>query len=211
MNDNNNPENVNDNSANETDNSANEAANEAANVPAGLPTDIPADPFRAPRNTLRDGLYSEILPGLWQGGTHDDDGRVARAVAHVHSGAIKPSEFDVVATFYQTANAADWHVLEMRYPFWDGEMDDANMDYLIGIARFLHSEWKRGKRVLSRCQAGWNRSGLVMALVLIIEGYSAEAAINLIRVKRSKHALCNPRFEAFLRGVTPSSLASSSI
>jgi hypothetical protein len=191
-NENNNPENVNDDSTHETAN-------------------VPVDPFRVPRNTLRGGLYSEILPGLWQGGTHDDDGRVNRSVAHEHSRAITPHEFDLVATFYQDSNAADWHVLEMRYPFWDGEMDDANMDYLIGIARFLHSEWKRGKRVLTRCQAGWNRSGLVTALVLLIDGYSAEAAINLIRVKRSKHALCNPRFEAFLRGVTPSNLASSSI
>ena len=202
-NENNNPENVNDNSANETENVNDDSTHETA--------DIPVDPFRVPRNTLRGGLYSEILPGLWQGGTHDDDGRVSRAVAHEHSRPISPHEFDLVATFYQDSNAADWHVLEMRYPFWDGEMDDANMEYLIGIARFLHSEWKRGKRVLTRCQAGWNRSGLVTALVLLIEGYSAEAAINLIRVKRSKHALCNPRFEAFLRGVTPSNLASSSV
>ncbi len=203
MNDKNNPENVNDNSANETENVNDDSTHETA--------DVPVDPFRVPRNTLRGGLYSEILPGLWQGGTHDDDGVVSRAEAHPYSRTIKTNEFDVVATFYQKARPVDWHVLEMRYPFWDGEMDDANMDYLIGIARFLHSEWKRGKRVLSRCAAGWNRSGLVMALILIIEGYSAEAAINLIRVKRSSDALCNPRFEAFLRGVTPSNLASSSV
>jgi hypothetical protein len=203
MNDNNNPENVNDNSAPETENVTGDSAPETV--------DLPVDPFRVPRNTLRGGLYSEILPGLWQGGTHVDDGKVSRAEAHPDSRTIKSNEFDLVATFYQKARPADWHVLEMRYPFWDGEMNDANMDYLIGIARFLHSEWKRGKRVLSRCAAGWNRSGLIVALILIIDGYSAEAAINLIRVKRSSDALCNPRFEAFLRGVTPSNLASSSI
>ena len=184
---NNTPENVNDNSASETEN-------------------VPVDPFTAPRNELRDGLYSEILPGLWQGGTHDDDGRVLHRQAHRNSRPITPDEFDIVATFYQDSNAVDWHVLEMRYPFWDGNLADANFEYLIGIARFAHSEWKRGKRVLTRCQAGWNRSGFVTALILLIEGYSAEAAIDLIRNRRSRNALCNHRFEAFLRGVTPSQL-----
>lgn len=188
MNDNNStPENVNDNSAHETAN-------------------VPADPFRAPRNELRGGLFSEILPGLWQGGTHDDDGRVIHAHAHVDSRPITTDEFDVVGTFYAKANAADWHVIEMRYPFWDSNLEDANMDYLIGVARFMHAEWKRGKRVLTRCQAGWNRSGLVTALILLIDGYSAEAAIDLIRNRRSRDALCNHRFERFLRNITPSVL-----
>lgn len=31
---------------------------------------LPAD---QPVTELRDGLYSEILPGLWQGGTHDHE------------------------------------------------------------------------------------------------------------------------------------------
>jgi protein-tyrosine phosphatase len=44
-----------------------------------------------------------------------------------------------------------------------------------------------------------NRSGLIMALVLIREGYTAEDAINLIRANRSKHALFNGRFEKWLK------------
>jgi hypothetical protein len=38
-----------------------------------------------------------------------------------------------------------------------------------------------------------------MALVLIREGYTAEDAIDLIRTKRSKHALFNGRFEKWLK------------
>lgn len=190
---------------NDNTNTPDETNESASNGTSAIPT----DPFTAPRNELRAGLYSEILPGLWQGGTHDDDGRVIHAHAHIDSRPITTDEFDVVATFYADANAVDWHVLEMRYPFWDGNLADANMDYLIGIARFLHSEWKRGKRVLTRCQAGWNRSGFVTALVLLIDGYSAEAAIDLIRNRRSPDALCNHRFDAFLRGITPATLKSS--
>jgi len=40
---------------------------------------------------------------------------------------------------------------------------------------------------------------LIMALVLIREGYTADEAINLIRTKRSKHALFNGRFENWLK------------
>lgn len=184
----------------------NNTPDEVNNTAADNEAEIPADPFTAPRNELREGLYSEILPGLWQGGTHDDDGRVIYARGHIDSRPITTDEFDVVGTFYANANPVDWHVLEMRYPFWDGYLDDANIEYLIGIARFMHAEWKRGKRVLTRCQAGWNRSGFVTVLILLIEGYSAEAAINLLRVRRSPDAISNTRFEHFLRKVTPSVL-----
>lgn len=52
-----------------------------------------------------------------------------------------------------------------------------------------------------RCQAGLNRSGLVMALVLIREGYTADEAIALIRLRRGSAALCNHQFVAWLRQV----------
>jgi hypothetical protein len=43
-----------------------------------------------------------------------------------------------------------------------------------------------------------NRSGLVIALVLISAGYSAIDAIELIREKRSQWVLHNPEFERWL-------------
>jgi protein-tyrosine phosphatase len=61
-----------------------------------------------------------------------------------------------------------------------------------------HADWKDGKRVLIRCQAGWNRSGLLMALVLIRDGHTASEAIDLIREKRSRHALSNFTFANWL-------------
>jgi protein-tyrosine phosphatase len=72
---------------------------------------------------------------------------------------------------------------------------------LYQVVRIAHDDWKRGKKVLIRCQAGWNRSGLIMALVLMREGYTADEAINLIRQKRSPHALCNKGFENWLRSL----------
>jgi len=52
---------------------------------------------------------------------------------------------------------------------------------------------------LIRCQAGWNRSGLITALVLMREGYRSFEAIELIHQMRSDNALCNRSFEQFLR------------
>ncbi len=78
-------------------------------------------------------------------------------------------------------------------------MKDFDPSDLQAIVRMAHAEWKRGQRVLIRCQAGMNRSGLIMALILIREGYTAEDAIDLIRAKRSKHALFNGRFEKWLK------------
>jgi len=58
------------------------------------------------------------------------------------------------------------------------------------------------KKVATRCQMGWNRSSLIVALVLLEEGYKAQEAINLIREKRSPAALCNPEFVRFLKKVS---------
>lgn len=163
------------------------------------------NPFETERNELRNGLYSEILPGLWQGGTHPHE-EYDVGVPSNDARPIGVDEFDVVGTFYQYAQPVKWHVMEHRYPFFDGDMKDINLGYLMQIALHMYTEWKAGKRVLSRCQAGWNRSGLVTALVLMMDGYSAEAAIDLIRRRRSEDALCNDTFERFIREFTPSML-----
>jgi protein-tyrosine phosphatase len=49
------------------------------------------------------------------------------------------------------------------------------------------------------CQAGLNRSSLVIARALILSGMPSVAAIALIREKRSPACLSNPSFERWLR------------
>ena len=61
-------------------------------------------------------LWSEVLPGLWQGGTEDDDVRRQFAKPRV---TIK--NFDTVVTMYAHANPVDWFVREIRYGVWDSE------------------------------------------------------------------------------------------
>jgi hypothetical protein len=144
-------------------------------------------------------LWSEILPGLWQGGTDDWD------VMDVHVGGWKKrparitrSDFDTVVTLYGVAKPVDWHVRELRFGMWDSNLSDVDFADIFDIVEMAHNDWLKGKKVLIRCQAGWNRSGLITALVLIREGYSAAEAIRLIRKQRSEFALCNPDFVEWL-------------
>ena len=71
------------------------------------------------------------------------------------------------------------------------------MKNILAAADWAYSEWKAGEAVLIRCQAGANRSGLVMALVLMKEGLSAQDAIDAIRSKRS-FAFSNSAFVKWL-------------
>lgn len=142
-------------------------------------------------NGIDTELYSEILEGLYMGGTADDDVvDVAKPLRNL--GEVQ--EFDSVVTCYSWAQPMSWYVHENRFGFADGPMDDKTFAKVDELATWLHSEWKAGKRCLSRCQAGLNRSGILVARILMKDGYSADEAINLIRKKRSPHALFNQDF-----------------
>lgn len=148
-------------------------------------------------------LWNEILPGLHLGGTDDAD--VVHEGAAVsrfdHKAFITRDDFDTVVTMYAFARPVDWFVKELRFGVYDSDMKDFQTDELRDIVVTAHRDWKNGKRVLVRCQAGINRSGLVMALMLIREGYTAEDAINLMRTKRGEAVLANKHFEAWLKDV----------
>lgn len=139
-------------------------------------------------------LWSEILPGLWMGGTADRD-EVMGVASRPH---INPEHFDTVVTLYGYAKPVDWYVKELRLAFYDHNEVDLDHHDLRQVVSSAHRDWKAGKRVLIRCQAGWNRSGLITALVLIKEGFKPKEAIELIREQRSEKALCNSSFVSWL-------------
>jgi len=143
-------------------------------------------------------LYSEILPGLWVGGTDDLDTIEYSENLHAPK-AIAKKDFDAVVTLYAWANPVDWMVEELRFGFYDSDVEHIDREALASAVGFAHRKWQAGKKVLIRCQAGLNRSGLTAALVLMQSGYTADEAITLLRGKRSKYVLCNGEFEAFLR------------
>jgi hypothetical protein len=142
-------------------------------------------------------LYSEILPNLWQGGTDDDD------LVHKGTGRLPVhsdfKEFDVVVSLSAYSNPMGWMVKEYRFGFPDGPTSDEIYVEIEKIADYAYIDWKDGKKCLVRCQAGINRSGLVVALILMREGMSAQDAIALIRKKRSQYCLDNTYFVEYLK------------
>lgn len=141
-------------------------------------------------------LFSEILPNLFMGGTHDED--IVQFPKRLRN-LNEREEFDAVVTCYSYAQPMSWYVHENRFGFADGPMDSETFKKVQEVAKWLHSQWKMGRKSLSRCQAGLNRSGLVIALVLIMEGYSVDNAITLIREKRDVNALFNSDFVRLLK------------
>ena len=138
---------------------------------------------------------SEILPGLYQGGTEDDEVVSVPGPLHRTRGHYP---YDVVVTLYASAQPAPWGVEELRFGFYDSALEDGDVDRVLRAARFAYQRWTAGDTVLVRCQAGMNRSGLVTALVLVMAGLSPAQAVTLIRARRSPGALFNEHFVTWL-------------
>jgi protein-tyrosine phosphatase len=140
-------------------------------------------------------LYSEILTNLFMGGTDDED--VIHIPARVYS-RREDLPFDSMVTMYAWARPADWNVQEFRYGVPDASIKDIDLNRLRQAVEFGYDRWKQGDRLLVRCQAGLNRSGLVMALILIKDGFTPYQAIDLIRQRRTDIALFNENFANWL-------------
>lgn len=140
-------------------------------------------------------LYSEIAPNLFMGGTDDND------VIHFPQQSYAPRKdlpFDSIVTMYAWARPADWRVQEFRYGIPDASISDIDLRRLKQAVEWGYQQWMDGDRVLVRCQAGLNRSGLVTALIMIKSGLDAGVVINLLRDRRSEYALCNGEYEHWL-------------
>lgn len=149
----------------------------------------------------------EILPRLFQGGTEDEcvigcpTPTDHYDLLERHGRAAYP--YDLVVTLYADAQPAPWGVREMRFGFPDGPLGNSDARHAVDLARMAHRAWRSGDQVLIRCQAGVNRSGLVTALVLMLDGYDPTKAIDLLRRRRSPVVLSNRDFVAWLMTEAP--------
>lgn len=107
--------------------------------------------------------------------------------------------YDVVISLYPWENYVTntaHTVIEIALLDAAGEVPAAQVEWAADqLAHFL----EMGNNVLVHCQAGLNRSSLVIADFLMRhEGMTADEAIQVVR-RRSPACLCNPDFEAWLR------------
>lgn len=92
----------------------------------------------------------------------------------------------------------------LRAPFNDiRELDEQAQKIVLSAARAVHKLRRGGARVLVTCVAGVNRSSLVTAVALMLDGRTAQQAIDLIRETRKPPVgmtpLSNNVFEQWLR------------
>jgi len=96
------------------------------------------------------------------------------------------------------AQQAPWGVAEYRYGLPDDDIPDHMIRPVLPLAHHGWGAWQAGARVLVRCQQGVNRSGLVTALILMLDGMTATEAIALLRDRRGPAVLNNTTFEQWL-------------
>ena len=89
------------------------------------------------------------------------------------------------------------HCLYIYFPFDDDDQSLPNVVKLRAIADMAASLIREGHRVLTHCNMGFNRSGLVAGLILKSLGFSGDAAVTRIRERRPG-ALYNDRFADYL-------------
>jgi protein-tyrosine phosphatase len=136
-------------------------------------------------NTPFDVPYiSEIAHNLWQGGCEN--------------GMVLPRSIKHLVSLYPWEQYnVDHEILSaLTVRMYDSE--DQQFDRVWDIAEWVNRCRESGP-VLVHCQAGLNRSSLIAAAVLRLDGKTADEAIEIIRTKRSPACLCNPTFEMWLR------------
>ncbi|MFE7328024.1 protein phosphatase [Streptomyces sp. NPDC057565] len=137
--------------------------------------------------------WNEIVPGLWMGGHYWMDG-----LGEVHQ-AVVDREFELVISLFTRpdhgpAPDVDHQVAEIP----DDLLTSAQLSTVQQLAWYAARSVGDGHRTLVRCNAGFNRSGLLVGQALIELGYEPTTAIDLIRQRRSPWALNNRIFEEYL-------------
>lgn len=115
-----------------------------------------------------------------------------------------PTEISgVPAEFKNVLNLYPWEAYKVpegvnvrEVELYDADM--ASPELILELAQWVNDKQAEGP-VLVHCQAGLNRSALVAALSLMLNGMTADEAIQTLRTKRSPAVLCNPYFEKWLR------------
>jgi len=132
-----------------------------------------------------------IAPKLWMG-------------SRPSPAACKVFDVIVLAAEEHQPDLPDVHVV--RAPIDDAKPTPREVELALRAAKVVNLQRRKGRRVLVSCYMGVNRSGLVTALALMLNGSSAQSAIRRIRAARKVDGytpLSNPHFVALLKHLEP--------
>ena len=137
--------------------------------------------------------WNHIQGHLWQGGMYYG--------IHMTPASPGPEDFDVCVAMAGKGGDRTKVWTPERYFFYvdDDRLGPGEMALVMQAHRITLEAIGKGKKTLVRCQMGWNRSGLVVGLVLRSLGYPAQEAIDLIRTQRDPSALCNEWFVKYIQ------------
>jgi protein-tyrosine phosphatase len=133
-------------------------------------------------------FVSQIDGNLWQGGCQN--------------GLVLPPTIEHLISLYPWEQYTVTHELKSVLTVRMYDSTDQGMAQVDAIAAWVNAAAEDGP-TLVHCQAGLNRSSLVVARALMQRGLPSGDAISLIRERRSPACLCNPAFEAHLMGIKP--------
>jgi hypothetical protein len=140
-----------------------------------------------------DSPWDEIVPRLFMGG------HFYRDLAGNRAAVVVRDEFDLVISLYSRDGHGPGSGVEHRCAeIPDDRLTVPQIEMVCDLAEVAAGAVRDGRRVLVRCHSGYNRSGLVAGQCLITMGFTAAAAIGLIRDRRSGQALNNALFVGYL-------------
>lgn len=120
---------------------------------------------------------------LWMGGCTD--------------GLVLPKFIKNVISLYPWEQYTVNHALNSNLTvlmYDSSDPDQVSVEKITRIAHWVNEVLEEGP-TLVHCQAGLNRSGMIVASSLVLRGWTAKEAIELLREQRSSACLCNPFFE----------------
>lgn len=148
------------------------------------PTLVPMKGITAHKNMeFNVPFMSEIAPNLWQGGCQ--------------TGLELPHYIKHLVSLYPWESYKVNHELDSIVILRMFDSLEQSTDQIDILAQWVNECRKTGP-VLVHCQAGLNRSSLVVARSLIFGGWTAEQSIAHLRSQRSPACLCNQAFEDWL-------------
>jgi len=145
---------------------------------------------------------TELLERLFLGGTPRTDVVVQPGeIGSPWQPSVHRGLFDACVTMTPISGPAGSGVLELRVPINDRDGEERDLEILAGAVAWIVARHRVGNRVLVRCHAGLNRSGLVAvpAMTWIAPELSFDEALAAARAKRHELVLCRPELEATAR------------
>lgn len=130
-------------------------------------------------------FISHIDGNLWVGGCQQ--------------GLVLPAPILHIVSLYPWEQYAVTHDLRSALTVRMYDSVDQSIEQVEAIARWVNT-CRADAPTLVHCQAGLNRSNLIAATALILDGMQPHEAILLLREKRSPAVLCNPAFQSHLLG-----------